>query len=149
MKKGISTKKIHKLFVIFLILDHNLLSFSVFFFLVAFCASNWFYYQSKTSPTLKSQGKKSNNQSLLVWLEKPIEKWKKKCTLIDFDFFPRLFRVLVKAAFVPSIWVPPSIVRMLLAYPSIVSEYASEHLVENKWINNQIIKYKNDHQQFA
>ena len=34
MKKGISTKKIHKLFVIFLILDHNLLSFSVSFFLL-------------------------------------------------------------------------------------------------------------------
>lgn len=53
----------------------------------------------------------------------------KGCTLISFDFFPRLFRVLVNEAFVPSIWVPPSTVRMLLAYPSIVSEYASEHLV--------------------
>lgn len=36
MKKGISTKKIPKLFVIFLILDHNLLSFSGFFFLLPF-----------------------------------------------------------------------------------------------------------------
>jgi hypothetical protein len=55
-----------------------------------------------------------------------------RCTFIIFDFFPRLFSVLVKEAFVPSIWVPPSTVRMLLAYPSIVSEYASEHLVQNK-----------------
>lgn len=53
-------------------------------------------------------------------------------TLITFDFFPRLFSVLVKEAFIPSIWVPPSTVRILLAYPSIVSEYASSHLVEKK-----------------
>jgi len=53
-------------------------------------------------------------------------------TLITFDFFPRLFNVLVKEAFIPSIWVPPSTVRILLAYPSIVSEYASSHLVEKK-----------------
>lgn len=49
-------------------------------------------------------------------------------TLISFDFFPRLLRVLVNEALIPSMWVPPSTVRMLLAYPSIVSEYASEHL---------------------
>lgn len=49
-------------------------------------------------------------------------------TLTVFDFFPRLLRVLVNEAFTPSIWVPPSMVRMLFAYPNIVSEYASEHL---------------------
>lgn len=54
------------------------------------------------------------------------------CTLIILDFFARLLRVLVNEALIPSIWVPPSTVRMLLAYPSIVSEYASEHLVEIK-----------------
>jgi hypothetical protein len=53
-------------------------------------------------------------------------------TLITFDFFPRLFSVLVKEAFIPSIWVPPSTVRILLAYPSIVSEYASSHLEDKK-----------------
>lgn len=49
-------------------------------------------------------------------------------TFISFDFLARLLRVLVNEAFIPSMWVPPSTVRMLLAYPSIVSEYASEHL---------------------
>lgn len=49
-------------------------------------------------------------------------------TLKIFIFFPRLLRVLVKDAFTASMWVPPSTVRMLLAYPSMVSEYASEHL---------------------
>ena len=53
-------------------------------------------------------------------------------TLITFDFFPRLLSVLVKEAFIPSIWVPPSTVRILFAYPSIVSEYASSHLVKKK-----------------
>lgn len=53
-------------------------------------------------------------------------------TLTIFDFFPRLLRVLVNEDFTPSICVPPSMVRMLLAYPSIVSEYASEHLVKNE-----------------
>uniref|UniRef100_A0A2P2LWT0 DNA gyrase subunit B n=1 Tax=Rhizophora mucronata TaxID=61149 RepID=A0A2P2LWT0_RHIMU len=48
-------------------------------------------------------------------------------SLMIFDFFPRLLIVLVKEILKPSICVPPSIVRMLLAYPSIVSEYASEH----------------------
>ena len=46
----------------------------------------------------------------------------KGCTLMTFDFFPRLLRVLVNEAFTPSICVPPSTVRMLLAYPRIVSE---------------------------
>lgn len=49
-------------------------------------------------------------------------------TFIIFDFFPRLFKVLVREAFTPSMCVPPSTVLMLLAYPSNVSEYASEHL---------------------
>lgn len=53
-------------------------------------------------------------------------------TLITFDFFPRLFRILVNDIFTPSICVPPSTVRMLLAYPNIVSEYASEHLAKNE-----------------
>jgi len=46
----------------------------------------------------------------------------KGSTLMTFDFFPRLLRVLVNEAFTPSICVPPSTVRMLLAYPRIVSE---------------------------
>lgn len=58
----------------------------------------------------------------------------RKHTLTIFDFFPRLLRVLVNEALTPSICVPPSTVRMLLAYPSIVSEYASEHLVVQETI---------------
>lgn len=57
---------------------------------------------------------------------------------MSFDFFPRLLIVLVNEALIPSMWVPPSTVRMLLAYPNIVSEYASEHLVTQiqvKFIN--------------
>jgi len=55
-----------------------------------------------------------------------IQEWPTTCnkgrTLMTFDFFPKLLRVLVNEAFTPSIWVPPSTVRMLLAYPRIVSE---------------------------
>lgn len=60
-------------------------------------------------------------------------------TLITLDFFPRLFSVLVKEAFIPSICVPPSTVRILLAYPSIVSEYASSHLVKKKLYESPIL----------
>lgn len=59
-----------------------------------------------------------------------------KHTLMSFDLFPRLLSVLVIEAFTPSMWVPPSTVRILLAYPSIVSEYASALLID--------IMYKED-----
>lgn len=60
-------------------------------------------------------------------------------TLIIFNFLPKLLSVLVNEALIPSIWVPPSTVRMLFAYPSIVSEYASEHLMQvKKYHINQI-----------
>jgi hypothetical protein len=53
----------------------------------------------------------------------------KKTTFINLDFLPRVLSVRVIAAFMPSKWEPPSLVRMLLAYPRSVSVYASEHLV--------------------
>lgn len=70
--------------------------------------------------------------------------------MIIFDFFPRLLRVLVSEVLIPSIWVPPSTVRILLAYPSIVSEYASEHLIEIKRVKSCYTgKTRNCHQPYA
>lgn len=82
-----------------------------------------------TIDVFSSQLQKWRNKEDCWQISKYLKKtmWSSR-TLIIFDFFPRLLRVLVSEAFTPSMWVPPSIVRMLLAYPSNVSEYASEHL---------------------
>lgn len=65
-------------------------------------------------------------------------------TLMTLDFFAKLLSDLVNEALTPSMWVPPSTVLILFAYPNNVSEYASEHLYNKGQMYQSPFIYQNE-----